>query len=153
MMIFCWLPCNTNAMYSLAMWPIQIATVGWYRHCKCTVANTNWESRMGSPTAKCQPSLSAFLKSHLSVNRLSILTPTSRMQLAYAAFHILEDKVETQLASAIRIMDPRKKLQVSSYDAASNNSLALRMPCDVMLPGNVSRNLVNQLRGITRLGL
>ena len=39
MMIFFWLPCNTNAMYSLAMWPMQIATVGWYHHCKCTVAN------------------------------------------------------------------------------------------------------------------
>ena len=22
-----------------ALWPIQIGTVGWYRHCKCTVAN------------------------------------------------------------------------------------------------------------------
>ena len=27
----------------------HIGTVGWNRHCKCTVANTNWDSRMVSP--------------------------------------------------------------------------------------------------------
>ena len=26
-----------------------LGTVGWNRHCKCTVANTNWDSRMESP--------------------------------------------------------------------------------------------------------
>ena len=65
------------------------------------------------------------------------------MQVAAGALHIYEDEVEAQLVIAIWIADVWQKFQVGLYDAASNNSVTLPMPCDVVLPRHVVRNLVN----------
>ena len=74
-------------------------------------------------------------------NGSSILAFVSRVQLAANTLPVFKDVIQAQLPIAVCIVDIGYKHQLRSCNAAANNTPAVCMPCNVMLPRYIGGNV------------